>query len=337
MFMSQIVVAALYKFVKLPDYETLVPCLKTLCDQLGIKGTLLLAEEGINGTVSGSREGIDGLTAFLREDGRFDNLSYKESFYDEQPFYRMKVKLKKEIVTMGVNGIDPQKIVGTYVKPQDWNALISDPDVVVVDTRNSYEYEIGTFERALDPKTETFREFPAYVADNLDPAKHKKVAMFCTGGIRCEKSTAYLKEQGFEEVYHLEGGILKYLEEVPEEESLWRGECFVFDNRVAVNHKLEKGIYDQCHGCRFPITEEDKASEHYMLGVCCPRCFDKLTPEQMTRFSERQKQIELAKQRNHGHIGVLPPERQLRRAQKLEYREEQRRLSLAADNAKTSK
>jgi UPF0176 protein len=329
MFMSQIVVAALYKFVKLPDYVTLVPRLKDLCDQLGIKGTLLLAEEGINGTVSGSRTSIDSLVEFLRADGRFDHLSYKESFYDEQPFYRMKVKLKKEIVTMGVNGIDPQQIVGTYVKPRDWNALISDPDVLVVDTRNSYEYEIGTFERALDPKTETFREFPAYVAENLDPAKHKKVAMFCTGGIRCEKSTAYLKEQGFEEVYHLEGGILKYLEEVPEEESLWRGECFVFDNRVAVNHKLEKGIYDQCHGCRYPITEDDKKSEHYMMGVCCPRCFDKLTPEQTTRFAERQKQIELAKQRNQAHIGVLPPERQLRRAQKLEHREQQRKFSLS--------
>lgn len=328
--MSQIVVAALYKFVKLPDYQEIALRLKALCDELGIKGTLLLAEEGINGTVSGTREGIDKLGDFLRADGRFDNLSYKESFYDEPPFYRMKVKLKKEIVTMGVEGIDPKQIVGTYVKPKDWNALISDPDVVVIDTRNAYEYEIGTFERAIDPKTETFREFPSYVANNLDPAKHKKVAMFCTGGIRCEKSTAYLKSQGFEEVYHLEGGILKYLEEVPEEESLWRGECFVFDNRVAVNHKLEKGIYDQCHGCRFPITEEDKLSPHYMLGVCCPRCYDKLTPEQMARFTERQKQIELAKQRNQAHIGVLPPERQLRRARKLEHREEQRRRSTGA-------
>jgi UPF0176 protein len=334
--MSQIVVAALYKFVKLPDYEAMAPRLKTLCDDWGVKGTLLLAEEGINGTVSGTREGIDKLGDFLRIDGRFDNLSYKESFYDEQPFYRMKVKLKKEIVTMGVEGIDPQAIVGTYVKPKDWNALISDPDVVVIDTRNAYEYEIGTFERAIDPNTETFREFPAYVAENLDPAKHKKVAMFCTGGIRCEKSTAYLKGQGFEEVYHLEGGILKYLEEVPEEESLWRGECFVFDNRVAVNHNLEKGIYDQCHGCRFPITEEDKLSPHYMLGVCCPRCYDKLTPEQMARFTERQKQIELAKQRNHAHIGVLPPERQLRRAQKLEHREEQRRRSTEAKVSSTN-
>jgi UPF0176 protein len=330
--MSQIVVAALYKFVKLPDYEALVPRLKELCDLLGIKGTLLLAEEGINGTVSGSRAAIDGLTAFLDADGRFDRLSYKESFYEEQPFYRMKVKLKKEIVTMGVNGIDPQKIVGTYVKPGDWNALISDPEVVVIDTRNSYEYEIGTFKRAIDPQTETFREFPAYVANNLDPAKHKKVAMFCTGGIRCEKSTAYLKEQGFEEVYHLEGGILKYLEEVPEEESLWRGECFVFDNRVAVNHKLEKGIYDQCHGCRYPITEDDKLSPHYMLGVCCPRCYNKLTEDQKDRFAERQRQIELAKERNQAHIGALPPERQLRSVQKREQREEQRRNSLAAAN-----
>lgn len=333
MSMSQIVVAALYKFVKLPDYEALVPRLKELCDSLGIKGTLLVAEEGINGTVSGSRDAIDGLTSFLAADGRFEGLSYKESFYEEQPFYRMKVKLKKEIVTMGVNGIDPQKIVGTYVKPKDWNALISDPDVVVIDTRNSYEYEIGTFERAIDPKTETFREFPDYVAQNLDPAKHKKIAMFCTGGIRCEKSTAYMKAQGFDEVYHLEGGILKYLEEVPEEESLWRGECFVFDNRVAVNHKLEKGIYDQCHGCRFPITEEDKLSSQYMLGVCCPRCYAKLTEEQKARFAERQKQIELAKERNEVHIGALPPERQVRALQKREQREEQRRKSLKMENA----
>lgn len=325
--MSQIVVAAMYKFVKLPDYQELVPRLKELCDSLGVKGTLLLAEEGINGTVSGSREAIDGLGRFLNADGRFEGMSYKESFYDEQPFYRMKVKLKKEIVTMGVNGIDPQKIVGTYVKPKDWNALISDPEVVLIDTRNSYEYEIGTFQGAIDPKTETFREFPGYVANNLDPAKHKKVAMFCTGGIRCEKSTAYLKEQGFEEVYHLEGGILKYLEEVAPEESLWRGECFVFDNRVAVNHNLEKGIYDQCHGCRYPITDEDKLSPFYMLGVCCPRCYKKLTEEQKARFAERQKQIELARQRNEAHIGALPPERQLRALQKREHREEQRRQS----------
>lgn len=308
--MSSIVVAALYKFVALPDYETIAPALKTRCDELGLKGTLLLAEEGINGTVAGTREAIDGLLDYLQQDARFSGITHKESYYEGMPFYRMKVKLKKEIVTMGVNGIDPQKIVGTYVKPKDWNHLISDPDVVVVDTRNHYEYSIGTFVGAIDPKTETFREFPGFVAKNLDPAKHKKVAMFCTGGIRCEKSTAYLKEQGFEEVYHLEGGILKYLEEIPEEESLWRGECFVFDNRVAVNHSLQKGIYDQCHGCRHPITEEDKLSAQYIPGVSCPRCYEHLTAEQKERFTERQKQIELAKQRNEIHIGAPAPARQ---------------------------
>jgi len=325
--MSQIVVAALYKFVLLPDYQEFAPRLKERCDQLGLKGTLLLAEEGINGTVSGTRDAINSLVTFLTSDERFAGLSYKESFFEGAPFYRMKVKLKKEIVTMGVEGIDPQKIVGTYVKPKDWNALISDPEVLLIDTRNSYEYDIGTFKGAIDPKTETFREFPAYVAENLDPVKHKKVAMFCTGGIRCEKSTAYLKEQGFNEVYHLEGGILKYLEEVPETESLWQGECFVFDNRVAVNHSLKKGIYDQCHGCRHPITEDDKLSDQYMPGVSCPRCYDKLTDEQKQRFAERQKQIQLAKNRNEAHIGALPPERQLRRQQKIEKREEQRRLA----------
>lgn len=325
--MSNIVVAALYKFVTLPDYEQFAPKLKDECDRLDLKGTLLLAEEGINGTVSGTREAINGLLAFLKRDERFADLVHKESFFEGAPFYRMKVKLKKEIVTMGVTGIDPKKIVGTYVKPKDWNALISDPDVVVVDTRNSYEYDIGTFERAIDPKTETFREFPAFVEKNLDPTKHKKVAMFCTGGIRCEKSTAFMKEQGFEEVYHLEGGILKYLEDVPEEESLWRGECFVFDNRVAVNHSLQKGIYDQCHGCRHPITEEEKQSDQYMAGVSCPRCYSTLTEEQKMRFAERQKQIQLAKNRNEPHIGALPPERQLRRLQKIEKREEQRRLA----------
>ena len=325
--MSHIVVAALYKFVTLPDYQEFALSLKDQCDSLGLKGTFLLAEEGINGTVAGTRESIDNLLSYLRSDVRFLDLVHKESIYDEMPFYRMKVKLKKEIVTMGVTGIDPLKIVGTYVKPQDWNALISDPDVVVVDTRNSYEYNIGTFAHAISPETETFREFPAYVAQNLDPAKHKKVAMFCTGGIRCEKSSAYMKEQGFEEVYHLEGGILKYLEEVPEAESLWRGECFVFDNRVAVNHSLQKGIYGQCHGCRHPITEEDKLSEQYLLGVSCPRCYDALSEDQKARFGERQKQIQLAKMRNQAHIGAKPPERQLRTLQKQEKREEQRRLA----------
>src|SRR5690554_2204542 len=227
----------------------------------------------------------------------------------------MKVKLKKEIVTMGVVDLDPNETVGTYVAPKDWNALISDPDVTLIDTRNYYEYNIGTFAGAVNPETETFRELPEYVAKNLDPKRNKKVAMFCTGGIRCEKSTAYLKQQGFDEVYHLQGGILKYLEEVPEAESLWEGECFVFDNRVAVNHQLEQGQFDQCHGCRHPISAEEKQSEKYLKGVACPRCYDRQTPEQRERFSERQKQINLAKARNQQHIGAPPPARQLKQAQ----------------------
>ncbi|MDZ7922959.1 MAG: rhodanese-related sulfurtransferase [Marinagarivorans sp.] len=308
--MSVIVVAAMYKFVGLPDFEQLREPLLDFCVSQGVKGTLLLAHEGINGTVSGTREGIDNLLAYLRQDPRFADIEHKESFEQDIPFYRMKVKLKKEIVTMGVEDIDPNKTVGTYVDPKDWNALISDPDVTLVDTRNYYEYNIGTFKGAINPETTTFRELPDYVAKNLDPAKHKKIAMFCTGGIRCEKSTAFMKQQGFDEVYHLKGGILKYLEEVPKENTLWEGECFVFDNRVAVDHDLNKGRYDQCHGCRHPITDADKLSPQYQKGVSCPRCFGDLTTDQRARFEERQKQIELAKVRNEDHIGAAPPERQ---------------------------
>lgn len=308
--MSQFVIAALYKFVSLPDYEEMRDPLLEHCLQAGVKGTLLLASEGVNGTIAGTREGIDSVLNYLKADDRLKELSHKESLDAEMPFYRMKVKLKKEIVTMGVEGIDPRRVVGTYVAPKDWNDLISDPDVVVVDTRNDYEYELGSFKGAINPNTKSFREFPQYVAENMDPAKHKKVAMFCTGGIRCEKSTAYMKEQGFEEVYHLHGGILQYLEDVPSQESLWDGECYVFDNRVSVDHDLQPGSYDLCHGCREPITEADKQSEKYIEGVTCPRCHDTQTPEQRARFMERQKQIELARQRNEVHIGALPPERQ---------------------------
>ncbi len=306
------VVAALYKFVYLDDYKEMREPLLDFCIEKGVKGTLLLAKEGINGTVSGSREAITDLINYLRKDDRFTDLTHKESFYDEAPFYRTKVKLKREIVTMGVEDIDPRHSVGTYVEPQDWNALISDPDVTLVDTRNHYECEIGTFKNAIDPNTETFREFPDYARDNLDPKKHKKIAMFCTGGIRCEKSTAFMKQQGFEEVYHLKGGILKYLEEVPKEDSFWQGECFVFDNRVSVDHDLKKGSYDQCHACRFPITEEDKQSPYYREGISCPRCYDKQTESQRARFEERQKQVTLSKTRNEDHIGAPPPKRQLR-------------------------
>ncbi len=297
------VVCALYKFVTLEDYESIQAPLLEFMNTNQLRGTLLLAREGINGTVAGSRAAIDTLLNRLKSDTRLSDLSYKESFTNKAPFARTKVKLKKEIVTMGVEGIDPKKVVGTYVKPKDWNALISDPEVFLVDTRNDYEVEIGTFKHAVNPRTESFREFPEYVAENLDKEKHKKVAMFCTGGIRCEKSTAYLKEQGFEEVYHLEGGILKYLEEVPTDDTLWEGECFVFDERIAVNHQLEKGRYEQCNACRLPITEEDRQSEHYIEGVSCPRCHDLHTAEQKARFAERQKQMELAQLRHEAHIG----------------------------------
>lgn len=301
--MSNVVVCALYKFVTLEEYPELKSPLLDFMHEHNIRGTLLLADEGINGTVAGCRVAIDALLDFLQSDERLANISVKESFVDEMPFLRTRVKLKKEIVTMGVQGIDPKRVVGTYVKPKDWNALISDPDVVLIDTRNDYEVQVGTFKHALNPDTESFREFPQYVKEHLDPAKNKKVAMFCTGGIRCEKSTAYLKEQGFEEVYHLEGGILKYLEDVPEQQSLWEGECFVFDERVTVNHALEKGHYELCNGCRMPITEQDKLSEHFKLGVSCHHCFDKTTPEQKARFEERQKQMELAEERGENHIG----------------------------------
>lgn len=302
--MSNYIVCAMYKFVTLEDYQAMRAPLLEAMEKNAIKGTLLLAQEGINGTVSGSREGIDNLLAYLNADPRINPISYKESLHEEQPFYRTKVKLKKEIVTMGVEGIDPLKSVGTYVKPKDWNALISDPEVLLIDTRNDYEIEIGTFENAVNPNTETFRQFPEYVAKNLDPKKHKKVAMFCTGGIRCEKSTAFMKEQGFEEVYHLEGGILQYLEDVPESETMWKGDCFVFDNRVAVNHKLEKSKYDQCYACRLPITEEDKQSEKYEAGVSCPKCFGTHSEEQIARFREREKQVQLAQERHEDHVGT---------------------------------
>ena len=300
--MSQsIVVAAMYKFVSLPDYTEIREPLRLVMEANDVKGTLLLAEEGINGTVSGTREAIDALLAWLRSDPRLVDIDHKESYCDEQPFYRTKVKLKKEIVTMGVPGIDPNKVVGTYVEPKDWNAIISDPEVLVLDTRNDYEVAIGTFEGAIDPNTVTFREFPAHVRENYDPAKHKKVAMFCTGGIRCEKASAFMLEEGYEEVYHLKGGILKYLEEVPQDESLWRGDCFVFDNRVTVRHDLSEGEYDQCHACRTPITEEDKTSKHYQAGISCPHCWDTLSEKTRQSARERQRQIEIAKARNEPH------------------------------------
>lgn len=301
--MSKVVIAALYHFVILEDYVKLRQPLLDLLLKNNIKGTLLLAHEGVNGTVAGSQSSIDALLEWFKADSRLADIRQKVSYDDAMPFYRTRVKLKKEIVTMGVQGIDPNQVVGTYVKPEDWNTLISDPEVILIDTRNDYEIGIGTFKDALNPNTETFRQFPDYVKNKMNPEKHKKVAMFCTGGIRCEKSTAYLKEQGFDEVYHLQGGILKYLETIPEKESLWQGECFVFDNRVSVTHSLEKGQYAQCHACRLPISEEDKQSDKYIQGVSCHHCYDKQTDAQRRRFMQREKQVQLAKARGEEHIG----------------------------------
>lgn len=303
----RIVVAALYKFVTLDDFEALREPLRQAMLANDVKGTLLLAEEGINGTVAGSREGIDALLAWLQADPRLVDIDHKESYCDVPPFYRTKVKLKKEIVSLGVEGVDPNRRVGTYVEPRDWNDLIADPEVLVIDTRNDYEVAIGTFEGAVDPRTKSFREFPAYVKAHYDPARHKKVAMFCTGGIRCEKASSFMLGEGFEEVYHLKGGVLRYLEEVPEEASLWRGQCFVFDNRVTVRHDLSEGEFEQCHACRMPISAEDQRSEYYEPGVSCPHCWDSLPAKTRDGARERQKQIELAKARGEPHpIGRDP-------------------------------
>ncbi|MFZ2542156.1 MAG: rhodanese-related sulfurtransferase [Gallionella sp.] len=302
--MAALVVAAIYKFVKLDDCAALRAPLLAQCDALGITGSLLLAEEGINGTIAGARLDIDQILSYLRSDPRLADLQHKESTAEQTPFYRMKVKLKKEIVTMGVPGIDPTEQVGQYVKPENWNALISDPNVLLVDTRNDYEVGVGTFKGAVDPHITTFREFPDYVRNNFDPDKQLRVAMFCTGGIRCEKASAYMLQQGFPEVYHLQGGILKYLENVPAEESLWQGECFVFDQRVAVGQCLAPGHYELCYGCSRPISEADKTSPKYQASVSCLNCYDSLTPEKRAAALERQKQVKLAAERGEQHIGA---------------------------------
>jgi len=322
---DQIVVCALYHFVRLPKFKDLREPLKNIMASSHVRGTLLLAHEGINGTIAGTRDGVDAVLQWLKEHDEFLHLRWKESTTDEMPFNRCKVKLKKEIVTMGIEDIDPNEIVGTYVKPEDWNELISDPEVILVDTRNEFEVQIGTFREAINPHTTSFRQFPDYVASHLDHKKHKKVAMFCTGGIRCEKSTAYLKSLGFENVYHLEGGILKYLEEVPEGESMWEGECFVFDDRVTIDHQLEKGQYDQCHACRMPIREQEKLSDAYVQGISCPHCIDKQTNTQRKRFREREKQVQLAKQRGEFHIGAdVVSSQKINKAAKLQLKEQQR-------------
>jgi len=302
--MDNIVVAALYHFARLENFREMRSTLQEVCDKAGIKGSLLLANEGINGTVAGSRESIDALLAHLRADARLAGLDHKESFTDAMPFYRMKVKLKKEIVTLGAPEADPNVCVGQYVNPQDWNALISDPEVLLLDTRNDYEYEVGTFKGAVNPDTKTFREFPDFVNAHYKPEQHKRVAMFCTGGIRCEKASAWMLQHGFESVYHLKGGILKYLELVPEEESLWEGECFVFDERVSVGHGLKPGDYVPCRGCRYPLTPAERQAPEFEDGVSCAHCIEGLSEEKKARLRERQKQTVLAEAKHREHIGM---------------------------------
>jgi UPF0176 protein len=300
---GQFLVAALYHFLSFDRFADFRQPLQAMCDDNQVKGTLLIAHEGINGTIAGPQDGIKAVLAFLRSQPEFTNLEHKESWASSMPFLRMKVRLKKEIVTMGVENIDPNRVVGTYVAPQDWNALISDPDTLVIDTRNDYETAIGTFRGAIDPKTKSFRDFPDWVKNNTGLHNKPKIAMYCTGGIRCEKATAFMKEQGFEEVYHLKGGILKYLEEMPQEQSLWDGACFVFDDRVSVTHGLQEGEHTLCHACRQPLTPEDLTSPHHEEGVSCVHCHDTRTEEDRKRYRQRQQQIELAKKRGERHLG----------------------------------
>lgn len=289
-------IAALYKFVALDDLPTLQKEIKEACDAVGVCGTLLLAPEGVNGTIAGENDAIPHVIKFLDEKADVLKGEVKYSYAENRPFKRLKVRLKKEIITMRQPDVDPTKDVGTYVEPKDWNALLEDPEIVVLDTRNDYETAVGTFKGAVDPETKIFTQFADYVEKHLSPEKNKKVAMYCTGGIRCEKASSYMLSKGFEEVYHLKGGILKYLEDVPQEESLWEGSCFVFDRRVAVNHGLEESPHLICYGCRYPLEPEDTAHEKYEEGVSCHHCKDKLTDEQLRSFRMRHAQLQAEKQ-----------------------------------------
>ena len=301
--MTEFLVASFYRFTTLEDLAKMQESIKTRCRENDVRGIVLLANEGINATIAGTREGVLDVLRYLRKDPRLADLTWKESSTKKQPFRKLRVRLKKEIVTMGVPMIDPQQLTGTYVKPEDWNDLISDPNVLVVDTRNDYEVEIGSFKDAINPNITSFGELPQWIEENIDIDAQPRIAMFCTGGIRCEKSTALLKEAGFSDVYHLEGGILKYLEQIPEDRSLWDGECFVFDERVSVGHGLKVGEYELCRACRNPIRDAEKSSIHFREGVSCPRCYERTTDQQKASFAERQKQIELARQRGTCHLG----------------------------------
>ncbi len=300
-----IAVVSFYKFVDLDGLPEIKVSLLSLCGENGVNGTFILAPEGINATVAGPRQGIERLVTYLESDPRLSGAHYKLSYNEKSPFHRLKVKFKKEMVPMGVSGIKPQRLSGERVPPEQWNELISRPDVLLIDTRNDYENRVGTFRGAVNPETDHFREFPEYVRENLDPAEHKEIAMFCTGGIRCEKATSYLLERGFKRVYQLEGGVLSYLERVSREKSLWEGECFVFDDRTSVGHGLSRGTWSTCRNCRAPVSPEDRQSEGFREGVSCPRCHTRLTPERISSLEERQKQMRLARERNRKHLGAV--------------------------------
>ncbi len=302
--MKQVAVLSLYKFETIKDTRQFKEKLLPRCVSLDIKGTFIIASEGINGTVAGEERSINSIAGFLKNEMQLGSIECKYSYDRKMPFYRMKVKIKDELVPLGVENLDLKDQTGTYVSPADWNRLIEDPYTLLIDVRNDYEVDIGTFKNALNPKTRNFREFSAFTKERLDPEKHSKVALFCTGGIRCEKASSYMLREGFSNVYQLRGGILKYLEEIPKDESSWEGECFVFDNRTSVNHDLANGTYDLCHNCRYPVSSEDKRSEHYEEGVSCPRCFDKITVKRRRSLEERNRQIKLAKLRDQQHLGV---------------------------------
>lgn len=299
-----VIIAALYHFTRFSDPDALRGPILDLCLAAGVRGSLLLAQEGVNGTIAGPRAGVDAVLAHLRALPGCAGLDWKEAEAPGMPFGRMKVKLKREIVTMGVEGVDPLASVGHYVSPAEWNELITAPDVAVIDTRNDYEVAIGTFKGAIDPGTKSFRDFPAWWEANRDRFHNKRIAMYCTGGIRCEKSTNYLISQGVEDVFHLKGGILKYLEEMPESGSLWQGECYVFDGRVSVGHGLIPGDYDSCGACRRPVSPADREHPSYEDGVCCPACISEYSPEDRARFREREKQMRLSEARGERHLGA---------------------------------
>ncbi|MBL62683.1 MAG: hypothetical protein CMI30_04655 [Opitutae bacterium] len=302
-------VATFYQFVELPDFEVFGERLKTRCEESKVLGTVILATEGINATIAGPKNGIDEVMAFLRSDTRLADMPHRESVTERLAFHRLRIIKRPEIVTLGDPSVNPNEAVGEYVEPEDWNALISDPEVILIDTRNAYEVEVGTFQGAIDPKTETFGQWDDYVKRRHTDDKEKKVAMFCTGGIRCEKASAHMLKNGFDKVYHLRGGILNYLEKIRPEDSMWDGECFVFDHRVSVVHGLKEGECEICFGCRWPLSKEDMTSSQYEPGVCCPRCAGELSSERRASLEERHRQVMLARFQEKQHIGQKIEER----------------------------